>query len=93
RVDEVNWSHWNQNLGIINEDPGKNEAYPYYGFSQTVGRLRRDRWSVVVPRAVEMSKTSNPNDVLVPLDPISEAHSRYPEQGYPQSWKKEESHI
>ncbi|MBN3284713.1 TRPV4 protein, partial [Polyodon spathula] len=25
RVDEVNWSHWNQNLGIINEDPGKNE--------------------------------------------------------------------
>ncbi|KAB0394460.1 hypothetical protein E2I00_014481 [Balaenoptera physalus] len=41
RVDEVNWSHWNQNLGIINEDPGKNENYQYYGFSHTVGRLRR----------------------------------------------------
>lgn len=41
RVDEVNWSHWNQNLGIINEDPGKNESYQYYGFSHTVGRLRR----------------------------------------------------
>lgn len=41
RVDEVNWSHWNQNLGIINEDPGKSEIYQYYGFSHTVGRLRR----------------------------------------------------
>lgn len=41
RVDEVNWSHWNQNLGIINEDPGKNDTYQYYGFSHTVGRLRR----------------------------------------------------
>lgn len=37
----MNWSHWNQNLGIINEDPGKNENYQYYGFSHTVGRLRR----------------------------------------------------
>lgn len=37
----MNWSHWNQNLGIINEDPGKNETYQYYGFSHTVGRLRR----------------------------------------------------
>uniref|UniRef100_A0A8C3IAK7 Transient receptor potential cation channel subfamily V member 4 n=1 Tax=Chrysemys picta bellii TaxID=8478 RepID=A0A8C3IAK7_CHRPI len=45
RVDEVNWSHWNQNLGIINEDPGKNDTYQYYGFSHTVGRLRRgERW-------------------------------------------------
>ena len=44
RVDEVNWSHWNQNLGIINEDPGKNESYHYYGFSHTVGRLRRGEW-------------------------------------------------
>lgn len=43
RVDEVNWSHWNQNLGIINEDPGKSETYQYYGFSHTVGRLRRGK--------------------------------------------------
>uniref|UniRef100_A0A669C6G8 Transient receptor potential cation channel, subfamily V, member 4 n=1 Tax=Oreochromis niloticus TaxID=8128 RepID=A0A669C6G8_ORENI len=26
RVDEVNWCHWNQNLAIINEDPGKSET-------------------------------------------------------------------
>ncbi|KFW62577.1 Transient receptor potential cation channel subfamily V member 4, partial [Pygoscelis adeliae] len=35
RVDEVNWSHWNQNLGIISEDPGKSDTYQYYGFSPT----------------------------------------------------------
>lgn len=28
-------------MGIINEDPGKSEIYQYYGFSHTVGRLRR----------------------------------------------------
>lgn len=44
RVDEVNWSHWNQNLGIISEDPGKSDTYQYYGFSHTVGRLRRGEW-------------------------------------------------
>ncbi|TRY88943.1 hypothetical protein DNTS_008512 [Danionella cerebrum] len=27
RVDEVKWSHWNQNLGIINEDPGLKDHY------------------------------------------------------------------
>lgn len=47
RVDEVNWSHWNQNLGIISEDPGKSDTYQYYGFSHTVGRLRRGRHSAV----------------------------------------------
>uniref|UniRef100_A0A669AXF4 Transient receptor potential cation channel, subfamily V, member 4 n=1 Tax=Oreochromis niloticus TaxID=8128 RepID=A0A669AXF4_ORENI len=29
RVDEVNWCHWNQNLAIINEDPGKNTMYTH----------------------------------------------------------------
>lgn len=47
RVDEVNWSHWNQNLGIISEDPGKSDTYQYYGFSHTVGRLRRGEHSAV----------------------------------------------
>lgn len=45
-MDEVNWSHWNQNLGIISEDPGKNDTYQYYGFSHTVGRLRRGEGEV-----------------------------------------------
>uniref|UniRef100_A0A663N596 Ion transport domain-containing protein n=1 Tax=Athene cunicularia TaxID=194338 RepID=A0A663N596_ATHCN len=47
RVDEVNWSHWNQNLGIISEDPGKSDTYQYYGFSHTVGRLRRGEGGAV----------------------------------------------
>ncbi|KAM4809306.1 transient receptor potential cation channel subfamily V member 4 [Rhinophrynus dorsalis] len=90
RVDEVNWSHWNQNLGIINEDPGKNDTYQYYGFSQTVGRLRRDRWSVVVPRVVELNKAPHHSeDVVVPLGHISPDQK----QDYPQNWKKEETHI
>uniref|UniRef100_A0A671Q4C3 Transient receptor potential cation channel subfamily V member 4-like n=1 Tax=Sinocyclocheilus anshuiensis TaxID=1608454 RepID=A0A671Q4C3_9TELE len=41
RVDEVKWSHWNQNLGIINEDPGQKDHY-----EQTQGGrgLRRGCW-------------------------------------------------
>lgn len=41
RVDEVNWCHWNQNLGIINEDPGKNETCQVNGLQQSVRALRR----------------------------------------------------
>lgn len=41
RVDEVNWCHWNQNLAIINEDPGKNETSQVSGLQQSVKALRR----------------------------------------------------
>nr|XP_056715197.1 transient receptor potential cation channel subfamily V member 4 [Euleptes europaea] len=94
RVDEVNWSHWNQNLGIINEDPGKNDTYQYYGFSHTVGRLRRDRWSTVVPRVVELNKNSPPDEVVVPLDSLaSSAANEDLKLSCPQNWRKEDSHI
>uniref|UniRef100_A0A4W6GAI5 Transient receptor potential cation channel, subfamily V, member 4 n=1 Tax=Lates calcarifer TaxID=8187 RepID=A0A4W6GAI5_LATCA len=56
RVDEVHWCHWNQNLAIINEDPGKSETSQANVLQQGVGVLRRDRWSTVVPRVVELSK-------------------------------------
>ncbi|XP_077317454.1 transient receptor potential cation channel subfamily V member 4 [Lithobates pipiens] len=93
RVDEVNWSHWNQNLGIINEDPGKYDTFQYYGFSQTMRQLRRDRWSVVVPRVVELNKAPHhADDVVVPLDHIH-GNSNYQRQNYPQNWKKDETHI
>uniref|UniRef100_A0A8C5NAC0 Ion transport domain-containing protein n=1 Tax=Gouania willdenowi TaxID=441366 RepID=A0A8C5NAC0_GOUWI len=36
RVDEVNWCHWNQNLAIINEDPGKSETSQPSGLQQSV---------------------------------------------------------
>ncbi|XP_075754957.1 transient receptor potential cation channel subfamily V member 4 isoform X2 [Pelodiscus sinensis] len=94
RVDEVNWSHWNQNLGIINEDPGKNDTYQYYGFSQTVGRLRRaDRWSSVVPRVVELNKSSQPEEVVVPLENMGLSHMHDRKPGHPSGWRKEDSHI
>ncbi|EAW97879.1 transient receptor potential cation channel subfamily V member 4 [Homo sapiens] len=93
RVDEVNWSHWNQNLGIINEDPGKNETYQYYGFSHTVGRLRRDRWSSVVPRVVELNKNSNPDEVVVPLDSMGNPRCDGHQQGYPRKWRTDDAPL
>ncbi|XP_044529986.1 transient receptor potential cation channel subfamily V member 4-like [Gracilinanus agilis] len=93
RVDEVNWSHWNQNLGIINEDPGKNETYQYYGFSHTVGRLRRDRWSTVVPRVVELNKNAQSEDVVVPLDHVGTSAASAPRQSYPHNWRTEDAPL
>uniref|UniRef100_A0AC11CGU5 Transient receptor potential cation channel subfamily V member 4 n=1 Tax=Ovis aries TaxID=9940 RepID=A0AC11CGU5_SHEEP len=93
RVDEVNWSHWNQNLGIINEDPGKNENYQYYGFSHTVGRLRRDRWSSVVPRVVELNKNANPDEVVVPLDHVGNPSCDGHQQSYPPKWRTDDAPL
>ncbi|XP_075390028.1 transient receptor potential cation channel subfamily V member 4 isoform X4 [Tenrec ecaudatus] len=93
RVDEVNWSHWNQNLGIINEDPGKNETYQYYGFSHTVGRLRRDRWSSVVPRVVELNKNLNPDEVVVPLDTMGNPSCDGHKQSYPPKWRTDDAPL
>uniref|UniRef100_A0A671SF70 Transient receptor potential cation channel subfamily V member 4-like n=1 Tax=Sinocyclocheilus anshuiensis TaxID=1608454 RepID=A0A671SF70_9TELE len=69
RVDEVKWSHWNQNLGIINEDPGQKDHY-----EQTQGGrgLRRDRWSTVVPRVVELNRGSR--DHTVEMEPLTGRH-------------------
>uniref|UniRef100_A0A8C2YQE3 Transient receptor potential cation channel subfamily V member 4 n=1 Tax=Chinchilla lanigera TaxID=34839 RepID=A0A8C2YQE3_CHILA len=93
RVDEVNWSHWNQNLGIINEDPGKSDTYQYYGFSHTVGRLRRDRWSSVVPRVVELNKNSSPDEVVVPLDNLGNPSCDGHQRGYAPKWRTEDAPL
>uniref|UniRef100_A0AAX7VBU1 Ion transport domain-containing protein n=1 Tax=Astatotilapia calliptera TaxID=8154 RepID=A0AAX7VBU1_ASTCA len=74
RVDEVNWCHWNQNLAIINEDPGKSDTIQANGLQQGVRALRRDRWSTVVPRAVELSKGSQSHDLAVEMEPLSSRH-------------------
>lgn len=104
RVDEVNWCHWNQNLAIINEDPGKCETSQANGLQQGVKALRRgeilaalswlnvmythvehtlipffllstpDRWSTVIPRAVELSKGSQPRDLVVEMEPLTSRH-------------------
>ncbi|CAH6778769.1 Trpv4 [Phodopus roborovskii] len=93
RVDEVNWSHWNQNLGIINEDPGKSDIYQYYGFSHTVGRLRRDRWSSVVPRVVELNKNTGPDEVVVPLGSLGNTNCDSHQQGYAPKWRTEDAPL
>uniref|UniRef100_A0A8D0AYQ7 Transient receptor potential cation channel, subfamily V, member 4 n=1 Tax=Sander lucioperca TaxID=283035 RepID=A0A8D0AYQ7_SANLU len=71
RVDEVNWCHWNQNLAIINEDPGKNETCQANGLQQSVRALRRDRWSTVVPRVVELNKSPRPRDLVIEMEPLA----------------------
>uniref|UniRef100_A0A8B9KGQ9 Transient receptor potential cation channel, subfamily V, member 4 n=1 Tax=Astyanax mexicanus TaxID=7994 RepID=A0A8B9KGQ9_ASTMX len=70
RVDEVKWSHWNQNLGIINEDPGQKELNQQEN-EQSGKRLRRDRWSTVVPRVVELSKGNRNSHHVVEMEPLS----------------------
>lgn len=113
RVDEVNWCHWNQNLAIISEDPGKNETCQANGLQQSVRVLRRgesltvfswinsqtnayiftqsysyrwkkilsfcshsDRWSTVVPRAMELSKGPRPRDLVLEMEPLTPRHWR-----------------
>uniref|UniRef100_A0A8C7DIB8 Transient receptor potential cation channel, subfamily V, member 4 n=1 Tax=Oncorhynchus kisutch TaxID=8019 RepID=A0A8C7DIB8_ONCKI len=71
RVDEVNWCHWNQNLAIINEDPGKNVTETLQTSStvhQTVRGLRRDRWSTMVPRVMEQNKRQQPRDLVLEME-------------------------
>ncbi|XP_041756387.1 transient receptor potential cation channel subfamily V member 4-like isoform X2 [Coregonus clupeaformis] len=77
RVDEVNWCHWNQNLAIINEDPGKNitETLPSSStVHQTVRGLRRDRWSTMVPRVMEQNKGQQPRDLVLEMEPLTSRH-------------------
>lgn len=71
RVDEVNWTHWNQNLAIINEDPGKNEVHQVNGLHQSMRGLRRDRWSTVVPRVVELNRSPRSRDLAVEMEPLT----------------------
>ncbi|XP_078478900.1 transient receptor potential cation channel subfamily V member 4-like, partial [Lampetra planeri] len=54
RVDEVNWTKWNQNLGIVTEDPGSRFDSTGEGLPG-VESPKRD-WSSVMPRVLEMQK-------------------------------------
>nr|XP_020664698.1 transient receptor potential cation channel subfamily V member 1 [Pogona vitticeps] len=51
RVDEVNWSTWNTNLGIINEDPGgcNEDLKRNLSFSLKPGRVSGKNWRTLVP--------------------------------------------
>lgn len=56
-------------------------------------RCGADRWSTVVPRVVELNKTSQPDEVVVPLDSLRSAGANAQKPSYPHSWRKEEAQI
>ncbi|OCT77127.1 transient receptor potential cation channel subfamily V member 4 [Xenopus laevis] len=60
RVDEVNWSHWKQDIAIINEDPGRNN-------------LQRDPPSVEELKSVQPSADSM---LLPEKNPQAQAHNQ-----------------
>uniref|UniRef100_A0A8D0GFJ2 Transient receptor potential cation channel subfamily V member 1 n=1 Tax=Sphenodon punctatus TaxID=8508 RepID=A0A8D0GFJ2_SPHPU len=67
RVDEVNWSTWNTNLGIINEDPGYSENLKRnLSFSFRSNRVSGKNWKTLVPLLRDGSRRDGT------LKPISE---------------------
>uniref|UniRef100_A0A673V5R6 Transient receptor potential cation channel subfamily V member 1 n=1 Tax=Suricata suricatta TaxID=37032 RepID=A0A673V5R6_SURSU len=66
RVDEVNWTTWNTNVGIINEDPGNCEGIKRtLSFSLRSGRVSGRNWK---------------NFALVPLLRDASTRERHPAQ-------------
>uniref|UniRef100_A0A7N5J9B3 Transient receptor potential cation channel subfamily V member 1 n=1 Tax=Ailuropoda melanoleuca TaxID=9646 RepID=A0A7N5J9B3_AILME len=66
RVDEVNWTTWNTNVGIINEDPGNCEGIKRtLSFSLRSGRVSGRNWK---------------NFALVPLLRDTSTRDRHPAQ-------------
>uniref|UniRef100_A0A670KJ30 Transient receptor potential cation channel subfamily V member 1 n=1 Tax=Podarcis muralis TaxID=64176 RepID=A0A670KJ30_PODMU len=76
RVDEVNWSTWNTNLGIINEDPGgySEELKRNLSFSFKYGRVSGKNWKTLVPIRRDGKREGS-------LKPISEDGADSEEQG------------
>ncbi|XP_066551846.1 transient receptor potential cation channel subfamily V member 1 isoform X2 [Amia ocellicauda] len=55
RVEEVNWSRWNSNLGIINEDPGNEELHRHAS-----PQARDQRWHRSLALIRNLSTRRNP---------------------------------
>uniref|UniRef100_A0A8C6VCI4 Transient receptor potential cation channel subfamily V member 1 n=1 Tax=Naja naja TaxID=35670 RepID=A0A8C6VCI4_NAJNA len=75
RVDEVNWSTWNTNLSIINEDPGGSteELKRNLSFSFKSGRVSGKNWKTLVPILRDGKREGS-------LKPISEDYADSDEQ-------------
>ncbi|XP_063152044.1 transient receptor potential cation channel subfamily V member 1-like [Candoia aspera] len=75
RVDEVNWSTWNTNLSIINEDPGGSteELKRNLSFSFKSGRVTGKNWKTLVPILRDGKREGS-------LKPISEDYTNSDEQ-------------
>ncbi|KAM9320337.1 LOW QUALITY PROTEIN: uncharacterized protein PAF06_004847 [Gastrophryne carolinensis] len=75
RVDEVNWTTWNSNLGIINEDPG-NSGLMKSPLNASIRVSRGKTWKALVPHIREFSikgkRVKEPEGSNMQLQPISE---------------------
>ncbi|KAK6473400.1 transient receptor potential cation channel subfamily V member 1-like [Huso huso] len=59
RVEEVNWTRWNCNLGIINEDPGQGTV-PSIIYPEPTLRTRERSWRRIVPLLRQLSHQQRP---------------------------------
>ncbi|XP_061219622.1 transient receptor potential cation channel subfamily V member 1 isoform X3 [Neopsephotus bourkii] len=77
RVDEVNWSTWNTNLGIINEDPGcSGDLKRNPSYSIKPGRVSGKNWKTLVPLLRDGSRREETQKLPeeVKLKPILEPY-------------------
>ncbi|XP_027747354.1 transient receptor potential cation channel subfamily V member 1 isoform X2 [Empidonax traillii] len=77
RVDEVNWSTWNTNLGIINEDPGySGDLRRNPSFSIKPGRVSGKHWKTLVPLLRDGSRREDAHKLPeeVKLKPVLEPY-------------------
>ncbi|XP_061246699.1 transient receptor potential cation channel subfamily V member 1 isoform X1 [Bos javanicus] len=87
RVDEVNWTTWNTNVGIINEDPGNCEGIKRtlsFSLRSSRGRQRREEWEQRSPAENHYQKPvagrNWKNFALVPLLRDASTRERHPAQ-------------
>uniref|UniRef100_A0A8B9PRS7 Transient receptor potential cation channel subfamily V member 1 n=1 Tax=Apteryx owenii TaxID=8824 RepID=A0A8B9PRS7_APTOW len=77
RVEEVNWSMWNTNLGIINEDPGySGDLKRNPSYSIKAGRVSGKNWKTLVPLLRDGSRREETQKLPeeVKLKPILEPY-------------------
>ncbi|XP_064892408.1 transient receptor potential cation channel subfamily V member 1 isoform X3 [Columba livia] len=77
RVEEVNWSTWNTNLGIINEDPGySGDLKRNPSYSIKAGRVSGKNWKTLVPLLRDGSRREETQKIPeeVKLKPILEPY-------------------
>ncbi|KAM4795644.1 transient receptor potential cation channel subfamily V member 1 [Rhinophrynus dorsalis] len=79
RVDEVNWTKWNSNLGIINEDPGNCQGMKGV-LSASFRPSRGRRWRSLVPHIREFNikneREKEPDEDILQLQQGSEVQSK-----------------
>ncbi|XP_078404370.1 transient receptor potential cation channel subfamily V member 1-like [Cetorhinus maximus] len=63
RVDEVNWTRWNTNLGLINEEPGNSEVVRRNTGSRRTTARRERSWRMILPLLKEIEPEKEEEEV------------------------------